>query len=73
MTVFFLVSDVYNYFRAILLSQEMSQRALELVTDAIALNPANYTAWVHRYVICNTVFLLNNNFFSEMYNLYKLA
>lgn len=41
---------MYDYFRAIVKTQEISQRALELVTDAIALNPANYTAWTCRYV-----------------------
>lgn len=44
----FIVKDVYNYFRAIISSQEKSFRALHLTDDALKLNPSNYTVWQYR-------------------------
>lgn len=41
-------ADVFNYFRAIVASGEVSQRALELTKEAAELNPANYSVWHHR-------------------------
>ena len=37
-----------DYFRAVLVSGEMTERVFHLSEDALCQNPANYTAWVHR-------------------------
>lgn len=40
-----LVREAMDYFRAILAKGELSQRALDLTTEIIEMNAANYTAW----------------------------
>lgn len=42
------VQEVFGYFRAIVARNEKSVRALEITTDALHLNPANYTVWQYR-------------------------
>ena len=40
--------ELMDYFRAIILKNELSQRAYELTTEVINEAPTNYMAWQHR-------------------------
>eukprot|EP01100_Stratorugosa_tubuloviscum_P004719 TRINITY_DN2193_c0_g4_i1.p1 TRINITY_DN2193_c0_g4~~TRINITY_DN2193_c0_g4_i1.p1 ORF type:complete len:315 (-),score=112.61 TRINITY_DN2193_c0_g4_i1:73-1017(-) len=56
-------SETMGYFRAILVKQEMSTRALDLTEEVIDLNPANYTVWYFRRLLLKSVkFTINDEF-----------
>ena len=40
-----IVIDVMGYFRAVIQTNEKSERAWQLINDAIKVNSANYIAW----------------------------
>ncbi|XP_012267987.1 protein farnesyltransferase/geranylgeranyltransferase type-1 subunit alpha [Athalia rosae] len=62
-------TDAYNYFRAILKTEEKSERALGLTEDCITLNPANYTVWQYRREIIKA---LDKNLWDELKYIEKL-
>jgi protein farnesyltransferase/geranylgeranyltransferase type-1 subunit alpha len=47
--------DAHDYFRAVVKSNEMSERVLELTTTALELNAANYTIWHHRRQVLQSI------------------
>ncbi|KAJ5170482.1 Protein prenyltransferase alpha subunit [Penicillium coprophilum] len=40
--------EATSYLRAVMATNEMSERALELTKDVISMNPAHYTVWIYR-------------------------
>nr|CAH8821195.1 unnamed protein product [Trichobilharzia regenti]CAH8821199.1 unnamed protein product [Trichobilharzia regenti] len=40
--------DAHDYFRAVLLKNELSERTFSLTSEILLMNPANYTAWEYR-------------------------
>ncbi|KAG9414230.1 hypothetical protein AC1031_013429 [Aphanomyces cochlioides] len=55
--------DIMDLFRAVLLSDEHSERTLHLTTAAIEENPANYTAWHFRRKVLKA---LGSNLYDEL-------
>eukprot|EP00455_Lapot_gusevi_P013293 TRINITY_DN1644_c0_g1_i2.p1 TRINITY_DN1644_c0_g1~~TRINITY_DN1644_c0_g1_i2.p1 ORF type:complete len:360 (+),score=107.96 TRINITY_DN1644_c0_g1_i2:54-1082(+) len=63
-------TDVMNYFRAFLKSNEKSERAFKLTTEVIRLNSANYTAWQYRRAC---LFELGKDLYAELQFVAELA
>ncbi|THH30915.1 hypothetical protein EUX98_g3281 [Antrodiella citrinella] len=55
--------DATDYFRAVVKSDEISERVLQLTEDIIRLNPAHYSAWQFRY---RTLIALKSNLDAEL-------
>ncbi|KAI5306398.1 CAAX geranylgeranyltransferase alpha subunit [Ascosphaera pollenicola] len=62
--------EATGYLRAVMARNEMSERALKLTEDVIALNPAHYTVWIYRARIIDA---LNKDLYEELAWLNKSA
>jgi protein farnesyltransferase/geranylgeranyltransferase type-1 subunit alpha len=63
-------TEATSYLRAVMAANEMSERALKLTEDIIAINPAHYTVWLYRAKI---IFELNKNLQDEIAWLNKVS
>ncbi|OTF82001.1 hypothetical protein BLA29_008839, partial [Euroglyphus maynei] len=61
--------DTYNYFRAIMAREEISDRALQLTEDCIRFNPTNYTVWHYRRVLLQR---LDKNLIDELNYIHRI-
>lgn len=62
--------EATSYLRAVMAANEMSDRALKLTDDVIAMNPAHYTVWIYRVKI---LFALKKNLTEEFEWLNKMS
>ncbi|XP_072965756.1 protein farnesyltransferase/geranylgeranyltransferase type-1 subunit alpha [Typha angustifolia] len=61
--------ETMDYFRAVYLADERSRRALDLTTEAIEMNPGNYTIWHFRRLVLealNVDLLEERNFVDQI-------
>ncbi|XP_071712994.1 protein farnesyltransferase/geranylgeranyltransferase type-1 subunit alpha [Rutidosis leptorrhynchoides] len=63
-------AETMSYFRAVYLADERSQRSLQLTSEAIQLNAANYTVWQFRRL---TLEALNSDLHDELEFVENLA
>ncbi|KAF1987732.1 protein prenylyltransferase [Aulographum hederae CBS 113979] len=56
-------SEAMDYLRAVMATNEMSERVLELTERVIRMNPAHYTVWLYR---ARTLFTLNHDLYAEI-------
>lgn len=56
--------EAMDYFRAMYISDERSQRALDLTSEVIEMNPGNYTVTLIRLFFCIVAFRISIRFVS---------
>lgn len=56
-------AETFGYFRTVLKTKEVSERALNLTTDCILFNSSNYTVWNYRRILLEK---LNSDYLKEL-------